>query len=125
MASSLSIAGIDAGYGAVRVLEDVSLRVAPGETVVLLGTNGNGKSILMKCVMGILPPITGSIVAEIDGETSSAARRPENWRQADFRGTVHQPIAGKRHIDRDRASPSGRPPVYPKPLSSGEPIPIQ
>ena len=68
MASSLSIAGIDAGYGAVRVLEDVSLRVAPGETVVLLGTNGNGKSTLMKCVMGIMPPITGSIVAEIDGE---------------------------------------------------------
>ena len=68
MASSLSIAGIDAGYGAVRVLEDVSLRLAPGETVVLLGTNGNGKSTLMKCVMGILPPAAGSIVAEIDGE---------------------------------------------------------
>ena len=68
MASSLSIAGIDAGYGAVRVLEDVSLRVAPGETVVLLGTNGNGKSTLMKCVMGIMTPIRGSIVAEIDGE---------------------------------------------------------
>ena len=68
MASSLTVTGIDAGYGAVRVLEDVSLRVAPGETVVLLGTNGNGKSTLMKCVMGILPPIAGSIVAEIDGE---------------------------------------------------------
>ena len=68
MASSLSISGIDAGYGAVRVLDDVSLTVAPGETVVLLGTNGNGKSTLMKCVMGILPPAAGSIVAEIDGE---------------------------------------------------------
>jgi branched-chain amino acid transport system ATP-binding protein len=68
LASSLSISGIDAGYGAVRVLEDVSLEVAPGETVVLLGTNGNGKSTLMKCVMGILPPAAGSIVAEIDGE---------------------------------------------------------
>jgi branched-chain amino acid transport system ATP-binding protein len=68
LASSLSISHIDAGYGAVRVLEDVSLRVAPGETVVLLGTNGNGKSTLMKCVMGILPPTAGSIVAEIDGK---------------------------------------------------------
>jgi len=68
LASSLSISGIDAGYGAVRVLENVSLSVAPGETVVLLGTNGNGKSTLMKCVMGILPPASGSIVAEIDGE---------------------------------------------------------
>jgi branched-chain amino acid transport system ATP-binding protein len=68
LASSLTVTRIDAGYGAVRVLEDVSLRVAPGETVVLLGTNGNGKSTLMKCVMGILPPVAGSIVAEIDGE---------------------------------------------------------
>ncbi len=68
MASSLSIAGVDAGYGAVRVLEDVSLDVAAGETVVLLGTNGNGKSTLMKCVMGIVTPRAGSIFAEIDGE---------------------------------------------------------
>lgn len=60
--------GLDAGYGAVRVLEDVSLSVAPGETVVLLGTNGNGKSTLMKCVMGIVPPAAGTIVADIDGE---------------------------------------------------------
>ena len=68
MASSLSVRSLDAGYGAVRVLEDVSLSVEPGETVVLLGTNGNGKSTLMKCIMGIVPPAAGSIVAEIDGE---------------------------------------------------------
>ena len=68
MASSIELSGIDAGYGAVRVLDDVSLSVAPGETVVLLGTNGNGKSTLMKCVMGMLPPAAGSIIAEIDGE---------------------------------------------------------
>jgi branched-chain amino acid transport system ATP-binding protein len=68
LVSSLAITGIDAGYGAVRVLEEVSLSVASGETVVLLGTNGNGKSTLMKCVMGIVPPVAGSIVAEIDGE---------------------------------------------------------
>jgi branched-chain amino acid transport system ATP-binding protein len=68
LANSLTITGLDAGYGSVRVLEDVSLRVAAGETVVLLGTNGNGKSTLMKCVMGMVPPVAGSIVAEIDGE---------------------------------------------------------
>jgi len=68
LASSLTLTGIDAGYGSVRVLEDVSLSVAPGETVVLLGTNGNGKSTLMKCVMGILPPTGGRVVVDIDGE---------------------------------------------------------
>jgi len=68
LANSLTIESIDAAYGAVRVLESVSLSVNSGETVVLLGTNGNGKSTLMKCVMGIVPPRAGRIVAEIDGQ---------------------------------------------------------
>lgn len=68
-ANNISIEHVDAAYGAVRVLEDVSLRVASGETVVLLGTNGNGKSTLMKCVMGMVRPRQGRILAEIDGQT--------------------------------------------------------
>ena len=44
------------------------MSVSHAETVALLGTNGNGKSTLMKCVMGMLRPTSGSIVAEIDGE---------------------------------------------------------
>jgi len=68
LANSLTIEKIDAAYGAVRVLEDVSLNVNSGETVVLLGTNGNGKSTLMKCVMGIVRPRAGRITVEIDGE---------------------------------------------------------
>jgi branched-chain amino acid transport system ATP-binding protein len=67
LANSISIEGVHAGYGAVRVIEDVSLNVGSGETVVLLGTNGNGKSTLMKCIMGIVRPSTGRIIAEIDG----------------------------------------------------------
>jgi ABC-type branched-subunit amino acid transport system ATPase component len=53
----------------VRALDDVSLIVGEGETVALLGTNGNGKSSLMKCVMGLLRPSAGAIVALIDGES--------------------------------------------------------
>jgi branched-chain amino acid transport system ATP-binding protein len=67
LASSLTIGNIHAAYGAVRVIEDVSLTIGGGETVVLLGTNGNGKSTLMKCIMGIVRPGEGSIIAEIDG----------------------------------------------------------
>ena len=61
------LSGIHAAYGAVRVIDDVSLKVGGGETVVLLGTNGNGKSTLMKCIMGMVRPSAGSIVAEIEG----------------------------------------------------------
>ena len=67
MASSLTIAGIHAAYGAVRVIDGVSLGIGAGETVVLLGTNGNGKSTIMKCIMGIVRPSAGSIIAVIDG----------------------------------------------------------
>ena len=67
MASSIAIERVHAAYGAVRVLEDVSLTVNPGETVVLLGTNGNGKSTLMKCIMGMVRPSAGTVTVEIDG----------------------------------------------------------
>ena len=68
MANRLAIENVDAAYGAVRVLEHVTLTVNSGETVVLLGTNGNGKSTLIKCVMGMVRPSAGTIVAEIDGK---------------------------------------------------------
>ena len=68
MGNSLAITGLSAAYGHVRALDDVSLRVGAGDTVALLGPNGNGKSSLMKCVMGLLRPTAGTIVAEIDGE---------------------------------------------------------
>jgi branched-chain amino acid transport system ATP-binding protein len=67
LANSITIEGIHAAYGAVRVLEDVTLNVEGGETVVLLGTNGNGKSTLMKSIMGIVRPNAGRIMADIDG----------------------------------------------------------
>ena len=67
MASSIALERVNVAYGAVRVLEDVSLTVNAGETVVLLGTNGNGKSTLMKCIMGMVRPSAGTVTVEIDG----------------------------------------------------------
>jgi branched-chain amino acid transport system ATP-binding protein len=75
LANSLNLSGVHAAYGAVRVIHDVSLKVGGGETVALLGTNGNGKSTLMKCIMGIVRPSAGSIVAEIEGVHHDLARR--------------------------------------------------
>ncbi|OCK61843.1 ABC transporter ATP-binding protein [Bradyrhizobium sp. LMTR 3] len=67
MALSLAIEGLDAGYGAVKALRGVTLHVEAGETVALLGTNGNGKSTLMKCVMGLVRPDSGRLALSIDG----------------------------------------------------------
>jgi branched-chain amino acid transport system ATP-binding protein len=69
---------VEAGYGGVRVLHGVSLYVGEGETVVLLGTNGNGKSTLLKCIMGIVTPDAGEIALETDaGRVDLVGRRPE------------------------------------------------
>jgi len=68
LALSLAIEGLDAGYGAVKALRGVTLHVEGGETVALLGTNGNGKSTLMKCVMGLVRPDRGRLSLTVDGE---------------------------------------------------------
>ncbi|MCC7168407.1 MAG: ABC transporter ATP-binding protein [Rhodospirillales bacterium] len=76
MALKLTLDGIDAGYGAVRALDGVSIVVNEGETVALLGTNGNGKSTLMKCVMGIVKPHRGRVALDLDGQTLDLAAMP-------------------------------------------------
>ena len=74
MALSLAIEGLDAGYGAVKALRGVTLHVEAGETVALLGTNGNGKSTLMKCVMGLVRPDRGRLSLTIDGQAHDLTR---------------------------------------------------
>lgn len=74
MALSLSIDGVDAGYGAVKALRGVSLQVETGETVALLGTNGNGKSTLIKVIMGLVRPTRGCVSLSIDGNRHDLTR---------------------------------------------------
>lgn len=72
----LVIEGLCAGYGAVSVLHDVSMEVRAGELVALLGTNGNGKSTLLSCVMGLVRPTRGRILLQWDGTTIDLTSKP-------------------------------------------------
>jgi branched-chain amino acid transport system ATP-binding protein len=74
LALELTVDGIDAGYGAVRALHGISISVREKETVALLGTNGNGKSTLMKCVMGMVRPTQGRIVLALNGKDFDLTR---------------------------------------------------
>jgi ABC-type branched-subunit amino acid transport system ATPase component/ABC-type branched-subunit amino acid transport system permease subunit len=58
----LAVASLNAGYGAIGVLDGVSLAVNTGEFVALLGANGAGKSTLMKSLAGLLRPVRGQIL---------------------------------------------------------------
>jgi ABC-type branched-subunit amino acid transport system ATPase component len=59
--SLLRVDDVDAGYGHVPVLHNVSMTVAPGEIVAVVGPNGAGKSTLLKTVLGILSPTKGQV----------------------------------------------------------------
>jgi branched-chain amino acid transport system ATP-binding protein len=69
LANKLVVDRLSAGYGAVSVLRDVSLEIAQGELVALLGTNGNGKSTLLNAILGLIRPTAGAVRLEWDGET--------------------------------------------------------
>jgi ABC-type branched-subunit amino acid transport system ATPase component len=58
----LEIKGLNAGYGDVQVLWDISLKVEEGQAVALVGANGAGKSTLLKTISGLLPPYSGEIL---------------------------------------------------------------
>jgi branched-chain amino acid transport system ATP-binding protein len=72
----LDVNALSAGYGSTQVLHDVSLHVAPGESVCLIGANGAGKTTLLRCIAGLLPPRAGRIsVSGRDVGTASASAR--------------------------------------------------
>ena len=58
---TLEVDKLDAGYGAVRVLRGLTLAVAPGEVLCLMGRNGAGKSTALKAIMGLVPATAGAI----------------------------------------------------------------
>jgi phospholipid/cholesterol/gamma-HCH transport system ATP-binding protein len=62
----ISICDLHKSFGAKQVLDGVDLGVAEGESVVVIGGSGTGKSVLLKCVLGLLEPDRGSIL--IDGQ---------------------------------------------------------
>jgi len=69
----LEIDGVTAGYGGTSVLQGVSLRVAEGEAVAIVGANAAGKTTLLKTIGGIVRPTAGSIRF---GGTELAGLRP-------------------------------------------------
>jgi len=72
----LRLDGIDAYYGPVRALADLSLEVNHGEIVCLLGGNASGKSTTMKVILGLLPPKGGRVLLDGDDVTNrSTAER--------------------------------------------------
>ena len=71
----LELRNVRASYGPVRVLEDMSLEVFPGEIVCLLGSNAAGKTTTLRTILGMVRPSAGEIL--LDGERIDGLTTPE------------------------------------------------
>jgi len=96
MTSTLTISRLTKAFGGVRALSDVSLTVAAGERVALLGHNGAGKSTLMKIILGLITADSGDITVCGSAPGDKAARAkvaylPEN-------ATFHSALTGLEQI---------------------------
>ncbi len=66
MSAALVLSGVAKAFGSKRVLDGVNLEVARGESLVIIGGSGTGKSVLLKCILGLIRADAGSI--RLDGQ---------------------------------------------------------
>ena len=71
----IRIRGLSKAFGDKQVLDGIDLDVMPGTSTVVIGGSGSGKSVLLKCILGLIEPDNGSI--EIDGQSILGLSRPE------------------------------------------------
>jgi phospholipid/cholesterol/gamma-HCH transport system ATP-binding protein len=71
----IAVRGVEKSFGPKRVLDGVDIDCAVGESLVIIGGSGTGKSVLVKCILGLMHPEAGSI--RIDGEESVGMRRAD------------------------------------------------
>lgn len=61
VAPFVEASGLGVGFGNETIVSDISFELGPGQAIALIGTNGSGKSTLLKTVVGLLPPLAGSL----------------------------------------------------------------
>jgi branched-chain amino acid transport system ATP-binding protein len=73
--SVVTVEGLDAGYGSVQILHQVSMTARTGEVTCIFGPNGCGKSTLLKAMVGVIDPWAGSVTIDDDDITHLPSHR--------------------------------------------------
>jgi branched-chain amino acid transport system ATP-binding protein len=106
--NALRVRGLSAGYDGVAVVHNLSLTVAAGEVVTLLGANGAGKSTTLWTVAGVLDPLAGTVEVagrDVRGMTAHAVARLGVALVPEDRGILHQlTVAENLRLRRHRRS---------------------
>jgi phospholipid/cholesterol/gamma-HCH transport system ATP-binding protein len=89
--AKISVRGLRKSFGRNRVLDGIDIDCATGESLVIIGGSGTGKSVLVKCILGLLRPEAGSI--RIDGVETVALRRAARERLMQKFGMLFQASA--------------------------------
>ena len=139
----ITLSGIHKSFGPNQVLRGVDLVVPTGQSMVIIGGSGTGKSVLLKCILGLVQPDAGTI--SIDGEDATTAARDAFlarfgmlfqggalfdslpvWQNVAFRllrGSLKRPRAEAREIAIEKLRRVGLKPetadLYPAELSGG------
>jgi phospholipid/cholesterol/gamma-HCH transport system ATP-binding protein len=87
-APKISVHGVRKSFGRNRVLDGIEIDVMAGESVVVIGGSGTGKSVLVKCILGLLRPDEGSVC--IDGVETVRLRRKARERLLQRCGVLFQ-----------------------------------
>src|SRR3990167_9019421 len=117
MTPKFTLENLYKSFGDKHVLQGVDLEIAPGESVVIIGGSGTGKSVLLKCLLGLMQADEGSIL--MDGQEIVKESRVQNENRLQDIGVVFQGSAlfdslkvwenvafrliNAQHMDRDKA----------------------
>jgi phospholipid/cholesterol/gamma-HCH transport system ATP-binding protein len=84
----IAVSGLKKSFGRNRVLDGIDLEVGVGESLVVIGGSGSGKSVMVKCILGLIEPDAGSI--RIDGTEATALGGGERERLMQKFGMLFQ-----------------------------------
>jgi phospholipid/cholesterol/gamma-HCH transport system ATP-binding protein len=72
-APKIAVRGLEKSFGRKRVLDGVEIDVGAGESLVIIGGSGTGKSVLIKCLLGLMRPDSGSMAKRPQGSAAPRA----------------------------------------------------